>query len=169
MHARIPSAALLALAASLVSAGNVVVDNLCTFNLYLNSNPNSDAPSAPVTLAASTEAAYTEVERGPDPAITNNAIRIDTESDFAEPLIFTYNQDAASGYTYYALSTIFGDPLLAQGFEVVTDGGHAVVACPPRTGGDCPGTYSPSNPNGNNAVYAVPNGSNFNLKLCKSD
>ena len=164
------SVVLLAVAVTAASAGRVFVDNLCPFPLFLNSYANNNPAGAPViTLPANTINAYNEVQRGPDPAITNNAIRISATSDAAQPLLFTYNQDTASRFVYYALSEQFGDPLRAQGFEVITNGGQPATRCPPRTSGDCPNTYSPSNPNGAGAVKAVPVGSDFTYRLCASD
>ena len=156
--------------ASVASAATVYVDNLNPFPMYLNSNANQDPPGPVVTLPARTVNAYHETERGPSSSITINTIRVDTQSDLAHPLIFTYNQNPPDGQTYYALSTVYGDPLAAQGFEILTDGGHPATRCPPRpSGGDCPGTYSPSNTNGNGAVNRVPNGANFTFRLGASD
>lgn len=57
------------------------------------------------------------------------------------------------GYCFYALSTIYGDPLIANGFELLTQPDGFELNCPPRNPGQaCPYTYAPTNPNGNDAV-----------------
>ena len=166
MHARTTFAfsALTALA----SAGRVFVDNACPFPLYLNSNANQDIPGPLVTLPPNTINAYNEVQRGPDPNINLNTIRVDTQPDVAHPLIFTYNL-RPEGIDYYALSTVFGDPLQASGFEILSGGGGFTITCPPRAGTDCERTYSPSNPNGNGAVFTQTNAGDFTFRLCRSD
>lgn len=74
----------------------------------------------------------------------------------ASPMQATYHQTTTGtppGYNFYAMSTIYGDPLLAQGFELLAQPDGFVLNCPPRVPGqDCPYTYSPANPNGENAV-----------------
>lgn len=162
------TAILLSALAATVTAGTVYVDNTCPFPVYLNSNANQNPPGPLVTLPANTINAYHEVQRGPDPSITLNTIRVDTQPNVAHPLIFTYNL-TPGGTDYYALSTVFGDPLITQGFEVLSGGGGFTVACPSRTGGDCPHTYSPSNPNGNGAVFTQTNAGDFTFRLCRGD
>jgi hypothetical protein len=74
----------------------------------------------------------------------------------SSPMQATYHQTTTGpspGYNFYALSTIYGDPLQAEGFQLMTQPDGFGLNCPPRTAGQaCPYTYSPENPNGVDSV-----------------
>lgn len=152
--------------ASLASAGTLFVDNKCNFPIYLNSKSSTVQPGPVRTIPAGRINGYNEVERGPPSQ--QNAITISRTPDLASPIQFVYTQ-TSQNINYYSMSTKFGDPFRAQGFEVLTSGGGYQILCPPRQRGDCPFTYSPSNPNGNNAVFTQPNSGNFVIRTCQSD
>lgn len=148
------------------SRGTLFVDNRCNFPLYLQSKASNVSPGPLITLPAGRTNAYNEIER--DPSHQTNAITISRTPDLASPIQFVYSQET-SGLDYYSMSTKFGDPLRAQGFEVLTSGGGYQILCPPRGSGDCPNTYSPSNPNGNGAVFSQENSGNFVIRTCMSN
>ncbi|KAL9057544.1 MAG: hypothetical protein Q9162_002277 [Coniocarpon cinnabarinum] len=169
MHAS-TTAALMSLVATLASAGTVYVDNLCPFPVWLNSN--SDSPTAhnpPIPtrqLPANTVNAYHETLRGPDPNIVNNAIRVDVQGDLAHPILFDYHQVGPnngdnSNLIFYDLNTNFGNPLLGQGYEVITNGGHPAIRC--GANGVNPAC------SGVGQTQQIPTGFDFTWRLCASN
>ena len=167
------SAILTAVAALLpatVLAGTYYIDNYCPFTMYLQSTSTpADGPVPLVTLAANTRETYSEVMR--DAAYSINALTISRTPDFASPMQATYHQTTdgpAPGYNFYAMSEIFGAPLITEGFQLVTPVDGFGINCPPRTDGtSCPFTYSASNPNGDHAVFWVTDWEDLRLLLCQ--
>lgn len=150
--------------ATAVSAANIAVDNHCDFDLYLTSAFGSAPNDGVHTLAKSSMDAFTT-------SVTNDAgeqhaLTISKTPDMASPLQNIYNVGGSPQIIYYSLSTIYGDPLAAEGFELDSQGNGFDIKCATRTSGDCPNTYSPSNPNGNNAVFSETDNGDFVLSLC---
>lgn len=149
-------AALSALLIVSVSAGTYFVDNYCPFPMYLQSTSTPSQPdnSPLIIMAANTLNAYQEILR--DAAYSINALTISRTPDMTSPMQATYHQTTegpSPGLDFYALSTIFGDPLMAEGFQLLTEPDGFGLNCPPRAPGQaCPYTYAPSNPNGDHAV-----------------
>jgi len=66
--------------------------------------------------------------------------------------------------------TIFGDPLQAFGFQLLTESDGFGLNCPPRAPGqDCPYTYSPDNSGGVDAVFYQGDLEDLRLLLCRFD
>lgn len=160
----------MALAITSTSAGTYFVDNYCPFPMYLQSTSTpADGPVPLVTLLSNTPNAYAEVMRDADYSI--NALTISRTPDMASPMQATYHQTTTGpspGLNFYALSTIFGDPLQGQGFQLLCQPDGFSLNCPPRQDGQsCPYTYSPSNPNGAEAVYYENDLEDLRLTLCQ--
>jgi hypothetical protein len=106
-----------------------------------------------------------------DPDYIINTLTLSRTPDMAAPMQATYYQtslNTTTGDTIYALSTICGDPLMAEGFQLLTPPDGFSINCPPRSAGqDCPYTYSPGNPDGDNAVYSENMLGDLRLTLCK--
>lgn len=83
----------------------------------------------------------------------------------------TYHQTTegpSPGLNFYALSEIYGAPLAAEGFQLLTQPDGFSINCPPRTDdSSCPYTYSPSNPNGDDAVFYENDLEDLRLVLCQ--
>lgn len=150
--------------ASAVSAANIAVDNHCEFDLYLTSAFGSAPNDGVHTLAASTLNAF-------NTPVTNDAgeqhaLTISKTPDIASPLQNVYNVGGDPQVIYYSLSTIYGDPLKAEGFSLDSQGNGFDIVSEPNRQGDLPNAYSPSNPNGNNAVFTETDNGDFVLSLC---
>lgn len=163
------SALMLSGLAASASAATFFVDNKCTFPLYLQSK-QGDTATRVVTLPAHTNNAFNVGIPGPN--VKQSSITVSRQPDLSSPLQAVYNQGSNPDRTYYDLSTIFGDPLKNEGFELLAgsaSNGYS-VSCPPRkNGGDCPNTYSPGNPGGKNAVFNQGTNANLILQLCSSN
>lgn len=159
-------AVLSALASAVAASGTIYVDNFCGYTTYLQSTADGQSSSGLKTLPANTQNAYNELERAA--GTTNAAITISRNPDLSSPVQFVYNPQTTTDY--YSLSTKFGDPFKADGFEALSSGGGYNIICPPRAdgAGDCPNTYSPSNPDGNGAVFQQDPNGNFIIRLCAS-
>lgn len=167
MHASFTLSALAALA-STVAAGTLYVDNHCSYTVYLQSSSSPQTNNPLVTLQPNTINAYNEVMR--NAGYTSNALTISRTPNLANPLQATYTettQGPSPGLNYYALSTIYGSPFQHDGFELLAQSDGFSINCPPSNS-DCPNTYSPSNQNGNNAVFAQNDLEDLVLTLCKS-
>ncbi|KAL1587419.1 hypothetical protein WHR41_03743 [Cladosporium halotolerans] len=155
------------LAAS-ASAATFYVDNKCTFPLYLQSKHDASSTGV-ITLPAGKTNAFNTYIPGAD--VKQSSITVSRQPDLSSPLQAVYNTGSNPDRTYYDLSTIFGDPLKAEGFELLAgsaSNGYS-VSCKPRQSGDCPNTYSPSNPSGKNAVFNQGTNANLILQLCSSN
>ena len=157
----------LGLAAS-ASAATIYVDNKCNFPLYLQSK-QGDASTGVITLAANKNTAFSATIPGAN--VKQSSLTVSRQPDLSSPLQAVYNAGTNPDRLYYDLSTVFGDPLKAEGFELLAgsaSNGYS-VSCPPRTTGDCPNTYSPGNPGGKNAVFNQGTNANLILQLCSSN
>ncbi|KAL9049281.1 MAG: hypothetical protein Q9162_007296 [Coniocarpon cinnabarinum] len=169
-------ALLVAATASLASAGNVYVDNRCTNSVFLWSFANEDEPVSKGEIRPG--ASYTETQRPATEPAGNNTILITTDMRLTDPLEFSYSVNNDAGvvfYSFVSVETPFDDYL---GYEVLTNGGHDPVTCPPPvpSGGD--GYICPNTRDGNNGstspVFTVPinsqpNGPDFTVRVCEFD
>ncbi|KAH9824579.1 hypothetical protein Tdes44962_MAKER10224 [Teratosphaeria destructans] len=64
--------------------------------------------------------------------------------------------------------TIYGDPLKADGFRLDSAGNGYDIVSPKDRQGELEHAYTPSNPNGNGAVFTDSTGGDFTLALCSS-
>lgn len=154
----------LAAAAAVASAASIEVDNHCSFPLYLTSAFGSAANDGVHTLNPETQNAF-------NTPVTNDAgeqhaLTVSKTPDMASPFQNVYNVAGNPQIIYYSLSTIYGDPLKAEGFELDSQGNGFSIVSPPNRTGDLQNAYSPSNPNGQNAVFTESDGGNFVLSLC---
>jgi hypothetical protein len=161
---------IMAILTAFASAGTFFIDNYCPFPMYLQSTSTpADGPVPLVRLPTNTSNAYLEIMR--DAGYSINALTLSRTPDMAAPMQATYHQTTfgpAPGDNFYALSTIFGDPLMAEGFQLLTAPYRFGPNCPPRSAGqDCPYTYSPGNPDGDDAVYFGNDLNDLRLTLCK--
>jgi hypothetical protein len=157
----------LGLAAS-ASAAQIFVDNKCNFPLYLQSK-QGDSSTGVITLPANKNTAFSATIPGAN--VKQSSITVSRQPSLSSPLQAVYSVGTSPDRTYYDLSTVFGDPLKEQGFELLAgsaSNGYS-VSCPPRTSGDCPNTYSPGNPGGKDAVFNQGTNANLILQLCSSN
>jgi hypothetical protein len=152
-----------------ISAGTYFIDNYCPFTMYLQSGPIVTNGTVPlVYLPANTSNAYLEIM-----LYNNNRaqdLNLSRTPDMADPMQASYDQSdigPSSGYNFYALSTVFGDPFMAEGFQLLTESNGTSVNCPPRSAGqDCPSTITPETLIGDAAELYVPNSEDLRLTLC---
>jgi hypothetical protein len=150
------------------SASQVFVDNKCNFKLYLQSK-QGDSSTGVIVLPANKQTVFSATIPGPN--VKQSSLTISRQLDLSSPLQAVYNQGTNPARTYYDLSTIFGDPLKKEGFELLAgsvSNGYS-VSCPPRNSGDCPNTWSSSNPGGQYAVFNQGIDANLILQLCSSN
>lgn len=161
------TALMLAGIAASASAASVFVDNKCNFPLYLQSKHDGSSTGV-IKLDANKSNAFSTTIPGAD--VKQSSITVSRQPDLSSPVQAVYNVGTNPDRTYYDLSTVFGDPLKAEGFQLLAgsaSNGFSVV-CPPRQNGDCPNTYSPGNPGGKNAVFNQGTNANLILQLCSS-
>jgi len=150
------------------SAAQIFVDNKCNFDLYLQSR-QGDSSTGVIKIPANKNNAFSATIPGAN--IKQSSITVSRQPDLSSPLQAVYNVGTNPDRTYYDLSTVFGDPLKKEGFELLAgsaSNGYS-VSCPPRQSGDCPNTYSPGNPGGKNAVFNQGTNANLIFQLCSSN
>lgn len=150
--------------AAAASASTLFIDNHCTFDVYVTSQFGGAANDGVHTLRASTVNAYnTPVQNA---AGEQHTINLSRTPDLASPLQNVYNVAGNPQTVYYSLSTIYGDPFKAEGSGLYSNGNGFDIVCPAGRQGDCPNTYSASNPNGQGAVFPETAGGDFVFSLC---
>jgi hypothetical protein len=156
---------IMAILAASASAGTFFVDNCCPFPMYLET---TSSPVSAVSLPANTVNAYTEIMCGGANSC-EETLTISRTADIAEPMQFNYAEPSNfPGVVYYSLSTVYGDPLMAEGFQILTAQNGTGPNCPPRSAGqDCPDVESSGNPENDNAMYLQSDSGDYRLTLCK--
>jgi hypothetical protein len=126
---------------------------LSGFSLGFLQSKQGDSSTGVIVLPANKQTVFSATIPGPN--VKQSSLTISRQLDLSSPLQAVYNQGTNPARTYYDLSTIFGDPLKKEGFELLAgsvSNGYS-VSCPPRNSGDCPNTWSSSNPGGQYAVF----------------
>lgn len=162
--------------ATLTSAGNVNIDNMCNFSVWLTTDQNGGpADGPPVELPPQSVGTNAPVVQAPaaDPAQNYN-LNIADNADMNSPFSFGYSPNMGDSRLYYSFSTITGDPLAQYGFEVLTNGNgppNPAVHCEPRPNGGCcqhAFTYAGESPAIGTNLYFTNNGADFTFRLCAS-
>jgi hypothetical protein len=150
---------IMALLTASVSAGTYFIDNFCPFPVYLQSSSTpAGCPVPPLTLPANTSNAYMEIMR--DGNYSSNALTISQTPDLATPMQAIYYQE--ENLNFFALSTMIGDPLSYEGFQLLRHKYGPGLDCPPRSSiQTCPYTYT------GHQIYAQDKKWNLRLSLCQ--
>jgi hypothetical protein len=117
-------------ASALGLTGTYFIDNFCPFPMYLQSSSTPvGCPVPPLTLPANTSNTYSEIMR--DDKYSTNTLTLSPDPSMGVPIQALYYQEEQS--MVFALSTMFGDPLKNEGFQLLLHKYGTGVNCPPRS------------------------------------